>query len=810
MNGKAPSLELFTSLGLYTWLTVSISFKPRAASGSSIWPHTGSKYSDALININGTEIYFLPILMTLINIASATIYMQGFSFKSKIQMYAMALVFLVFLYGSPAGLVFYWTLNNVFSLAKNVFYKLKNPALILSLFSSATGLFLLYLVLTTFTVEPILKKVLLIFLLLAMQLPLLVYVLKKKCSIAKECKEEKSSVYLCSCMFLAVLTGILIPSAVIRSSTSEFIDITAIKSPLWYVLNSGLLAAGTFLIWLGIFYSLASNKGKRVMSVAVFAISGTAAVDYMFFGTKYGNISALLKYDRTMILTGKEMLFNLSLVLSVMLILFLLWKYKRELSSVISTAMCFAVILMSSINIFSINKETAEIKLNSTTMAQESSGEMPKFALSRTGKNVVVIMLDRAYSGFVPFILQEKPELMSALDGFTYYPNTLSLGSNTYSASAAVFGGYEYAPTPNNDSSTGWIDNQNEALQVMPRLFSENGFETYVIEPPLANGKYYSDLTIYSDYPLVHTYSTRGKFLAGENDSKTERDKILNRNFFCYSVFRIAPVFCQITLYNNGMYNEASELGNSYPLQIVTSPSTAYGMDTEFMNAYDALKNLDTMTIVDDSEFGGFLMLYNETSHENRLLQKPAYVPAVTVDNAEYDADHPNMVSIDGRTLSTNDEIIITHYHSSMASFLRLTEWFDFLRENDVYNNTKIILVSDHGFAFDEAEKFSTDEAFWPQVTAFNPILLIKDYDSKGFTIDNILMTNADVPALALKDCIENPYNPFTGKMITSERKSDKLFISGGTSVDSWESSMGYFFQGDTIFDRDNWASVVR
>ncbi|WP_228378566.1 hypothetical protein [Treponema endosymbiont of Eucomonympha sp.] len=30
----------------------------------------------------------------------------------------MALVFLVLLYNSPAGLVLYWTVNNVFSLAK--------------------------------------------------------------------------------------------------------------------------------------------------------------------------------------------------------------------------------------------------------------------------------------------------------------------------------------------------------------------------------------------------------------------------------------------------------------------------------------------------------------------------------------------------------------------------------------------------------------------------------------------------------------------------------------------------------------------
>ena len=44
--------------------------------------------------------------------------------KDKVQTYGLAAVFLVLLYQSPSGLVFYWTLNNLFSLIKNVFYRI--------------------------------------------------------------------------------------------------------------------------------------------------------------------------------------------------------------------------------------------------------------------------------------------------------------------------------------------------------------------------------------------------------------------------------------------------------------------------------------------------------------------------------------------------------------------------------------------------------------------------------------------------------------------------------------------------------------
>ena len=73
----------------------------------------------------------MTLLMTLINIVSGIIYTKGHPLKSKIQVYGLALVFLVLLYHSPSGLVFYWLLNNVFSLVKNIFYKLKDPKKVL-------------------------------------------------------------------------------------------------------------------------------------------------------------------------------------------------------------------------------------------------------------------------------------------------------------------------------------------------------------------------------------------------------------------------------------------------------------------------------------------------------------------------------------------------------------------------------------------------------------------------------------------------------------------------------------------------------
>ena len=103
---------------------------------------------DATFMIGSFPVNILPILMTLINIVSGIIYTKGHPLKSKIQVYGLAVVFLVLLYHSPSGLVFYWLLNNVFSLVKNIFNKLKEPRRILNILFALTGVVIL--LVTTF------------------------------------------------------------------------------------------------------------------------------------------------------------------------------------------------------------------------------------------------------------------------------------------------------------------------------------------------------------------------------------------------------------------------------------------------------------------------------------------------------------------------------------------------------------------------------------------------------------------------------------------------------------------------------------
>ena len=79
---------------------------------------------------------------------------------------------------------------------------------------------------------------------------------------------------------------------------------------------------------------------------------------------------------------------------------------------------------------------------------------------------------------------------------------------------------------------------------------------------------------------------------------------------------------------------------------------------------------------------------------------------------------------------------------------------------------------------------------------------MVKDFDCDEFKISEEFMTNGDVPALAMKDLIDEPVNPFTGNIINSDEKTahDQYIID----ADEWNISENH---GNT-FNPARWYSV--
>ncbi len=785
--------------------------------GVSFGPIKSLGAPDALLVLGGITINVLPILMTAINLISSAIYTKGLSTRSKVQLYVMALIFLIFLYQSPSGLVFYWTLNNLFSLFKNLFYRLKNPERVRNYAKmgarvalSIGGIIAIIVVLFIQPIQALATRAIAVVLLLFLQVPLGFQLCKKhiKRTPVKETREitvRDKILFYAGCVFLTIMTGVLIPSSVIKASPAEFINLATERNPLLYILNSALIATGTFILWLGVFYMLVKPSCKKKMGLAVWIMSVIAVVDYMFFGTNHGNLSASLKYDISPIFSTKGQILNMLVIVAVCIVIYFVWKKRAELVRVVYFAAGLAAIAMSVFNMSQIQVIASE----TVDDLQAAKKDMPTIPLSKTGENVVVIMMDRAISGYIPYMFHEKPELQEQFAGFTYYPNTISFGGSTNFGSPALYGGYEYTPTEINKRAEESLESkQNEALKVMPVIFNQEGFKVTVCDPTYAGYSWIPDLSIYDDYPEIHKYITLGKYSLSTEVTSQQEEHILNRNFFCYSIFKISPVVCQPALYGQGTYNEPDAIGG----QIRFGLSQSSGVSTTFQSAYAVLKNLPQITDITEQKENTFVMLSNDTTHSPTLLKEPEYEPANTVDNTAYDTAHQDRFLLDGRQLHMETETQMMHYQVNMAGMLQLGKWLDYLRENDVYDNTRIIIVADHGYYLKQF-----DDMFFEGIDlmAYNPLLMVKDFNSKEFTTDDRFMTNADVPTLATNGLIDNPVNPFTGKAVNSNAKlGSKQYIilsrEWDTSINNGNTFMesGWLSVQGNIFDTSSWEKV--
>jgi YidC/Oxa1 family membrane protein insertase len=80
-----------------------------------------SKPDQLLFKLN-----LLPFLMTAINLFAAYYYVEKFDDNEKFQFIGISLLFLFLLYSQPAGMLLYWTFNNLFYLIRNFLRRKKS------------------------------------------------------------------------------------------------------------------------------------------------------------------------------------------------------------------------------------------------------------------------------------------------------------------------------------------------------------------------------------------------------------------------------------------------------------------------------------------------------------------------------------------------------------------------------------------------------------------------------------------------------------------------------------------------------------
>lgn len=755
---------------------------------------------DALLHLGAFRINVFPLLMTLINLISGTIYTKGLKLREKVQVYGLALVFVAILYNSPCGLVLYWTCNNLFSLIKNVFYKLKHPAVTLyAIACLAVTAFIPYLFIsrTVSVKRAVLTSCIAALVYLA---PLLLraaeWLLREVCPALTASFRKRLSLFAVASAGLWLLTGLLIPALLIASSPMEFSGIDSYASPFFFLRNTFMQAFGTFVVWPFLIYFLYKEKIQSLMALLFCAGFAGALADAFLFHGNYGIMSKLLTFKTVANVDSPPLLMLANLAVILLLALAVCVLVSRRKSVIVLYAGCFltgALLCLSLVNIRTIRqgyRQYIEVSRHNNADIKEIK---PIFHLSRSGRNVLVIYLDKAQNRYLVPVFDEYPRLYEQFSGFTLYRNTASFNGWTLLGASPCYGGYEYTPeAKNRRNDVPLVEKQNESILLLPRIFTEQteGWSATITDPSWANYSWIADLGIFKDYPAVKSYSTDGVYLDQwykENKNVAGIDttsKTLKRSLLWYSLFRIVPLALRPAVYNGGGYWD---------------PNSSDEDINAFLEGYSVLDFLPRLTAFDAESANSFTYFVNNTTHDGAFLQYPDYRPV-----NEVTVQSPSPYSWD------------YEYHSNAASLHRLGEFFDYLKENGAYDNTRIIIVADHSSAGAEAGYEWSDKFEKIQPGHFHPLLMMKDFGADGkLAVNEDFMTNADVPALALAGIVEHPVNPFTGKPVDNADKARGALVCTDHIFMPFQNDSSYVFTAapdswwrvkDNIFKPENWT----
>jgi len=744
--------------------------------GFSLGPISDLGKPDSLLVMGNNSLNILPFLMTLINCASTYVYTKGLEIREKIQLYGIAVIFLILLYNSPSGLVLYWTCNNLFSLSKNIIqeskYSKKIIYIITVILLSPVCIYVL------FFHDGILSKRLIVF--FTAFFVILIPLIKKYIHPPLPQKALSSINVIKSTFFLSLagmflLLGLVIPSSLIVTSVVDFSYLDPYVSPLPYI-GFTLLQCFGFSLLAILIYMLFDKKIKYILTLIITFLLIIFFVNSLTFPKEYGIMTSDLHFEIfPEFITFKLKIFNLLIILLTILIVFIIMKFNKKI--LLFSIQIILIIAFSSLGIYNLINISKDFK--NILNAKPNAADV--FSLSKTGKNVIVILLDRATSGYFPYAMEEKPELKDSYNGFVFYPNTVAAGRYTIHGLPGAFGGYYYSAYEIHKRQNE-LQNEKilESVQVLPRIFANNNFNVNVENLPYIENSIFdniNNITATNNNDLF-----RNDFLNDFN-IKLKHFKILHHNFIRFSILKTSPVFFHKLFYDHGEYLSINNSENF--------------LSKNTIDNYSYLFNLSMITDIINDYSNHALILYNALPHSPAFLELPDYIPSNNIINKK-------------EGLFSNE----SHYYVNMASFLLLAKWFDFLKENDVYNNTRIIIVSDHGNNLTEPLPNDIQLPHDRWLRYYNALLLVKDFNSEEeLKTDYTFMTNADVPHIAADGLISNLINPFNGNELYKNKDNGYIITSSMSHNPNLMDKYKYAINDNewlhvhtNIFDPANWS----
>ena len=518
-----------------------------------------------------------------------------------------------------------------------------------------------------------------------------------------------------------------------------------------------------------ILYRFINNKWRDILMrlIAFGAFSGLFFSFIMPFEIEKINALAIPPFYIYESIVMK--LFKLSLLIPLIILWFILF---NKIKKIVWFTLFLANIILI-VNAFSAGLSPRNFDVityeNYSTM---SSNEANKFYAFSKESNTLVIMLDMFQGNIFADIINENPELLQQFSGFTYYPNTLSHGSSTWKSISAIAGGPDF--------------------QVQ--------FMTDEIKLPS---------TLLMSDKLINSQKQKA-YLHNMN--------IAQQYNHSYSIFKPSYVDCDIfTLYQDSICSNSVIINE----ELLVNQDFIYNPKSSFASAIFFAKLSLVLNLPHHTKnIAGRLLAGNYFSEYINNVNQYAQLQNLT-DYANLNSNRKTFKFIENKLTHTlwmlNEECEIVNenfddyqglYNSAFCSVKLLNDFFIKLKSLEIYDKTKIIIVSDHGSSSAAYGKFFIDtKNFKIQPSASSALLLVKDfYQSEDLKTSMEFMSNMDTYGIALSGVSENK-NIFSDRIKKPIKNRSLIYIHSVSPENSYNITEAYKVTNN-IFDKNNWEKL--
>jgi len=343
----------------------------------------------------------------------------------------------------------------------------------------------------------------------------------------------------------------------------------------------------------------------------------------------------------------------------------------------------------------------------------KDSDRVKKVTFSENKQNVLVIILDMVQGWYLRSILVDNPDYFQTFSGFTWYPNTVSITNYTASSAPSILAGFDYTPDKLDIDSTRTLKEKIDlTFKLLYKKAQNSGYSFISSKIPSHN----TDQSNIDEY-LPH-WDSKWDYLKPQlkiGEAKEQEYSLLWQNALFFSV----PLFIKSKIYKRGSW---------------LFKKSSLNENTSVTKHYNFLRVLPYISEVKNTK-PSFIFIWSASTH---------FPWDIIDDEGVFKPD-------------------VTPYENNQWGISKVAEWIEWMKRKNVYDNTKIIILSDHGirdteindtvmienpFIPTEPENVSLKEALY-----FTPLMMVKDYNAKGdLDEDWRFLSNADTYSIAFDE----------------------------------------------------------